>query len=208
MVIERLKFLLLLFLLPLTVTCGGGGGGGRDSVVGGGATTTGSLTLTVDGLPGGVDGAVSVSGPAGFAQSVKATQTLTNLAPGTYTVSAAHVIDGPNTYTPLSISQNVTVGAGSTAVGAVAYTAQPAFALALRQVAGGLTSALFLTAPANDARLFIVEQPGRIRIVKNGALLGAPFLNIAPSVSSSGERGLLSVVFDPHYTTNGCFYVY
>ena len=208
MAIERLKFLLLLFLLPLTVTCGGGGGGGGDSVAGSAATTTGSLTLTLNGLPGGVDGAVSVSGPAGFAQSVKATQTLTNLAPGTYTVAAANVIDGANTYTPLPISQNVSVGAGNTAVGAVAYAAQPAFAVALRQVAGGLVSPLFLTAPASDARLFIVEKPGRIRIVKNGTLLSTPFLNITSSVSSSGERGLLSMAFDPHYTTNGFLYVY
>lgn len=168
---------------------------------------TGSLTLTLNGLPGGVDAAVSVSGPASFAQSVTATQTLTNLAPGTYTVAAANVTDGPNVYTPLPISQNVSVATGSTAVGAVAYSPQLTVALALRQVAGGLTNPLFLTAPPSDARLFIVEQPGRIRIVKNGTLLGTSFLNLASSVSSGGERGLLSMAFDPNYTMNGFFYV-
>jgi glucose/arabinose dehydrogenase len=77
----------------------------------------------------------------------------------------------------------------------------------LQQVASGLQSPVHLTAPANDARLFIVEQPGRIRIVQNGALLPTPFLDIAAKVSAGGERGLLSVAFHPQYASNGIFYV-
>ncbi|MEW9899941.1 PQQ-dependent sugar dehydrogenase [Chitinivorax sp. PXF-14] len=80
--------------------------------------------------------------------------------------------------------------------------------LALRQIASGLVNPLFLTAPANDARLFIVEQPGRVRIVKGGALLATPFLDISASIASGGERGLLSLAFDPRYAANGYFYVY
>ncbi len=80
--------------------------------------------------------------------------------------------------------------------------------LALRQVASGLVNPLFLTAPANDPRLFIVEQPGRVRIVKGGALLATPFLDISASIASGGERGLLSLAFDPRYAANGYFYVY
>lgn len=77
----------------------------------------------------------------------------------------------------------------------------------LQQVASGLQSPVFVTAPANDARLFIVEQPGRIRIVQNGALLPAPFLDITGRVSAGGERGLLSVAFHPQYAANGTFFV-
>jgi glucose/arabinose dehydrogenase len=80
--------------------------------------------------------------------------------------------------------------------------------LDLQPVVSGLTMPTYLTAPAGDARLFIVEQPGRIRIVKNGQLLPLPFLDISSRVSYGGERGLLSMAFDPQYATNGFFYVY
>ena len=75
-------------------------------------------------------------------------------------------------------------------------------------VASGLSNPVHVAAPAGDARLFIVEQPGRIRIVKNGLLLATPFLDITSRVLFGGERGLLSVAFDPAYAANGFFYVY
>jgi glucose/arabinose dehydrogenase len=80
--------------------------------------------------------------------------------------------------------------------------------LDLRPVVSGLSMPVHLTAPAGDARLFIVEQPGRIRVVKDGQLLAVPFLDISARVSYGGERGLLSVAFDPQYAANGRFYVY
>jgi glucose/arabinose dehydrogenase len=67
---------------------------------------------------------------------------------------------------------------------------------------------VYLTAPPNDQRLFIVEQGGRIRIFKGGALLTTPFLDVSARVSAGGERGLLSMAFDPGYATNGRFYIY
>jgi glucose/arabinose dehydrogenase len=84
----------------------------------------------------------------------------------------------------------------------------PDFQLAVQPVATGLTSPVFLTAPTGDARLFIVEQPGRIRIVKGGQLLATPFLDISARVAFGGERGLLSLAFDPAYASNGFFFVY
>lgn len=79
--------------------------------------------------------------------------------------------------------------------------------LALEPVAEGLDSPLHLTAPRGDPRLFVVEQPGRIRIVADGALLETPFLDLTSQVVSGGERGLLSVAFHPDYATNGRFFV-
>jgi glucose/arabinose dehydrogenase len=73
-------------------------------------------------------------------------------------------------------------------------------------VTEGLASPVFLTAPAGDARLFVVEQPGRIRIVENGTLLPTPFLTLS-NISAGGERGLLSMAFHPRYAQNGFFYV-
>jgi glucose/arabinose dehydrogenase len=87
-------------------------------------------------------------------------------------------------------------------------TSGPPSEVSLRvvEVAGGLSSPLYLTAPAGDGRLFVVEQEGRIRIIKNGVPLRQPFLDITARVSSGGERGLLSIAFHPRYATNG--YVY
>src|SRR5688572_8199859 len=78
----------------------------------------------------------------------------------------------------------------------------------LQQVVTGLSNPVHLTSPAADARQFVVEQPGRIRIIANGQLVPTPFLDITPKVMSGGERGLLSVAFHPDYRTNGLFFVY
>ena len=82
-----------------------------------------------------------------------------------------------------------------------------AVTLAVEQVASGLDQPVYLTAPEGDPRLFIVEQPGRIRIVENGKVLRAPFLDIAGKVRSGGEQGLLSVAFHPLYRSNGFLFV-
>lgn len=80
--------------------------------------------------------------------------------------------------------------------------------LRLAEVVSGLDSPVHLTSPAGDPRLFIVEQPGRIRIVANGQLRSQPFLDIVSLVGSGGERGLLSLAFHPDYADNGRFFVY
>lgn len=79
--------------------------------------------------------------------------------------------------------------------------------LAVERVVRGLSMPLHLTAPAGDPRLFIVEQVGRIRIVKKGVLVAQPFLDIVSKVGSGGERGLLSLAFHPRYAENGYFFV-
>jgi hypothetical protein len=88
-------------------------------------------------------------------------------------------------------------------------TGPPASVSGLRavEIVDGLDSPVHLTAPAGDTRLFVVEQPGVIRIIREGALLPTPFLNIAHLVSSGGERGLFSMAFDPDYATTGFFWV-
>src|SRR2546427_259813 len=76
-------------------------------------------------------------------------------------------------------------------------------------VASGLAHPTYVTAPPLDPnRLSIVEQPGRVRLVKNGALQTTAFLDIQSKVESGGtEQGLLSVAFHPDFETNGFFYV-
>ena len=75
-------------------------------------------------------------------------------------------------------------------------------------VSGGLSQPLFLTAPAGDPnRLFILEKGGQIRIFDrpSNTLLASPYLSIP--VMSDSEAGLLGLAFDPHFATNGLFYV-
>lgn len=75
-------------------------------------------------------------------------------------------------------------------------------------VAAGLSRPLDVQAPEGDRhRVFIVEQTGRIRIVKDGNLLQTPFLDIGGKISCCSERGLLGLAFHPDYRTNGYFYV-
>ena len=75
-------------------------------------------------------------------------------------------------------------------------------------ISSGLSSPVFLTQPLNDGRIFVVEQPGRIRVIRDGVLQTTPFLDITSRVLSGGERGLLSVAFHPNYASNHFFYVY
>jgi glucose/arabinose dehydrogenase len=106
-------------------------------------------------------------------------------------------------------------GGGSPGSGIPAHrpTPEPApapvpLSIGLRQVASGLAEPVFLTAPEGDARQFIVERAGRIRILQGGALRSAPFLDIGARVWSGGEGGLLSLAFHPQYAVNGLFFVY
>src|SRR6476661_10080721 len=66
----------------------------------------------------------------------------------------------------------------------------------------GLSGPVFLAQPLNDGRIFVVEQGGRIRLVKDGTLQTTPFLDISSRVLYNGERGMLSVAFHPQYATN------
>lgn len=58
-----------------------------------------------------------------------------------------------------------------------------------------------------SGRLFVVEQPGRIRFVRGGAPSAQPFLDIQTLVLSGDERGLLGLAFHPAFAANGRFYV-
>jgi glucose/arabinose dehydrogenase len=81
-------------------------------------------------------------------------------------------------------------------------------AIDLQLVAEGLESPLF-AGSANDGsgRLFVLEQAGRVRVVRDGRLVRAPFLDIAARISAGGERGLLGIAFASSFATDGRFFV-
>ncbi len=72
-------------------------------------------------------------------------------------------------------------------------------------VANGIANPTVM-AFAPDGRIFVAEQGGRLRVIKNGALLPTPFVQL--SVSSSGERGLIGITLDPEFTSNHYVYLY
>ncbi|CAN5662633.1 PQQ-dependent sugar dehydrogenase [soil metagenome] len=80
--------------------------------------------------------------------------------------------------------------------------------LALEQVADGLDGPLDVaTRPSDPATLFVVEQVGRVRLVRDGALVTDALLDIADAVTAGGEQGLLGLAFHPE-TTDGRAFVY
>jgi glucose/arabinose dehydrogenase len=81
-------------------------------------------------------------------------------------------------------------------------------ALRLETIATGLDQPLYvLEAPGEPDRLYVVEQPGRVRTVRAGLVSATPFLDIHAQVSCCGEQGLLSIAFHPDYAKNKRVYV-
>ncbi len=92
-------------------------------------------------------------------------------------------------------------------------TQQPS-AYQLVEIVGGLDRPIYLThASDGSGRLFVVEQVGKILIVRDGIVLATPFLDLSDLISPQAlsgdysERGLLGLAFDPAYADNGRFFV-
>jgi glucose/arabinose dehydrogenase len=105
----------------------------------------------------------------------------------------------PATSTPIQIPPTDTPSSASTFPDSNAYAWQP--------LASGLQRPVDLQADGSG-RLFILEKVGRIRILQDGQLLEASFLDITDRVGSSGnEQGLLGLAFHPQYAQNGRFFI-
>ena len=59
---------------------------------------------------------------------------------------------------------------------------------------------------APDGRIFVCQQTGSLRVIKNGVLLATPFVTL--NVDPNGERGLLGIAFDPNFANNAFLYLY
>ena len=80
----------------------------------------------------------------------------------------------------------------------------------LEKVAGGFTDPVNVVSPRDGSgRLFVVERPGIVKIVKDGEVMRRPFLDIKETVVSSFlEQGLYDMEFHPDFKNNGLFYVH
>jgi hypothetical protein len=88
--------------------------------------------------------------------------------------------------------------------------AAPAHAAPQLVKAGDFDGPTYATgAPGDASRVFVTERAGRVRLIRDGAVLAQPFLDLtAITLSDAEERGLLSAAFAPDYATSGRFYVY
>src|SRR4051812_10564810 len=91
-------------LLVLLAACGGSEPSGPS---------TGSLALAVVGLPAGTSAAVTVTGPGGYSHLTEASETLSDLMPGAYTLAAEPVSGNGQNYQPAQSFQSVTVAEGA-----------------------------------------------------------------------------------------------
>lgn len=196
-----------LLISMILLACGGGGGNPGTPGPVTPPVTTGSLAVSASGLPVGVNAVLRVTGPSNYQQDLTQSQTLNTLAPGSYTITASPVTNAGLTYQPTPATQAAVVSAGATASASVSYASGP-LTVGLSLVATNLDNPTSLTAPAGEARLFVTERPGRVRIVDNGSTRDQPYLDIGARISTAGEGGLLSLAFDPQFARNGYFYVY
>ena len=196
------------------------------------ATTSAAVTVTV-GLPTSdtTPPTATLTSPANFAAGLTGTINLAaNASDNVGVVGVEFQVDGvqvgaTDTTAPYAVSLDTSgYPKGQHVVRARARDAAgnlSPFATATVQVGGSLTQPIGFTrneswltglssatafAQAPDGRLFIAEQGGALRVVKNGALLPAPFVQL--TVDSTGERGLLGVAFHPNFTSNNFVYVY
>jgi glucose/arabinose dehydrogenase len=161
---------------------------------------TGPFTLTASNVQG-TDGQ-----PASAAGTVVLASCDLTLTTNTFAASKGPQAEGVIHIDPCEINPDngsLILENEATGVRSTSEAPQPlTLTVTLTQVATGLANPVYIT-HAGDARLFIVEQPGRIQILQHDTLLATPFLDIVPLVSSSGERGLLSMAFHPDYASAG-----
>ena len=100
---------------------------------------------------------------------------------------------------------------GCVALVCAAGTAQADVKVKLEPFVTGVNAPLAMVQPPGDERMFVIEQLGRVRIVRDGQLEATPFLdirNLIPQLwSDFDERGLLGLAFHPNFQDNGKFYV-
>jgi glucose/arabinose dehydrogenase len=100
-------------------------------------------------------------------------------------------------------------GPPSEPTGSTGPTFDPAgVAVTLAPFVDGLAAPLaIVNAGDGTGRLFVAEQGGRIRIVRDGRVAATPFLDISDEITAGGERGLLGVAFHPDYAGDGRIFV-
>jgi glucose/arabinose dehydrogenase len=110
--------------------------------------------------------------------------------------------------TGATASGAATTGSAATGETGSAPARAKAGGVGLKKIGEFDTPVYIDSAPGAPRLLFVVEQGGKIVVLKGGKKLPRPFLDISDEISTGGERGLLSLAFPPGYAQSGLFYVY
>ncbi len=170
----------------------------RDTVVSAGDTlrfpvayslTTGAIAVALTGLPQGATGSVTVTGPAGFTQALTASTTLTNLAPGVYSIAADSVIRSGFAYRPALPAQQVTVSASMVAAPAtVAYApVTGTLVVSISDVPTGANGSVRVTGPygfdqtITSTTVFSPRAAGPYTIVASSFSTGGLTYTVSPA---------------------------
>lgn len=198
-------FLRLLTVVALGAALTGCGDSGTAMLV----LTQNRIAVAVAGLPAGVNAAIVVADATG-----RSVGTLTAggevfvAGPGRFTVVADPVLAAGVTYTATVSPATLDLPAPPSADAvSVAYAPAGPLKLGFVEVASGLAFPTFLASPPGSADIYVVEQPGRVRKLADG-VPQAPTLDISARVGRGGERGMLSLAFDPRFAANGHVFVY
>jgi glucose/arabinose dehydrogenase len=81
--------------------------------------------------------------------------------------------------------------------------------LKLTLISSGFDRPVTLAAPAGDSRIFVVQQNGFVRLIKDGSMVQTPYLDLSDKVTAVGtEQGLLGLAFHPSFAQNGRLFVF
>lgn len=140
---------------------------------------TGSIALAVTGLPPGVDGALALTGPGGFAAAPSAGGVLNDLDPGTYTLTATAVQDAGNIWAPGNAAQTITVSAGASTGASVSYALTTGgLNVTLSGLPPGATAPVLIAGPAGFSQT--INASTNLKGLAPGSYsITAPVVNVA-----------------------------
>ncbi len=124
------------------------------------AIITGSLTVTIAGLPDGLSGSVAVAGPGGFNRQLTATEAISGLVPGTYTLTAGEVVGAAAAYGPDTLVRTATVAASTSPSTALVTYADNSGSLTVTVtgLSAGTSAAVTVQGPLGVSRFVTATQ--------------------------------------------------
>ncbi len=174
------------------------------------APPSGSLDLAVSGLPSGVTADVTVSGPNGFSQRVGESRTLSGLALGSYTISAAGVPVGPSFYAASPPSQSISVTAGDPSSADVIYgVANGSLLVTVAGLPSGTDAAITVSGPGGYSHPVTATEtlaglaPGQYAITALAVTDGSEQYSPAPSSQTATVDATGSISATVSYSTGG-----
>jgi glucose/arabinose dehydrogenase len=105
-------------------------------------------------------------------------------------------------------ADSTTAGSPNGKAGMEGAASRPGRDIALKKVGSFQEPVYVAGAPGFPQLLFVVEQAGKVIVLRGGHRVSKPFLDLSGKISSGGERGLLSIAFPPDYPQSRRFYVY